>query len=93
MVLQISALLPLLLAAAVRACGDDHAHDHGLRKRAYPQVPLTAPTRPLQWGDINISALLPVYLPLYVPFPPPVSTFQSIITSENPLPSYMVLTT
>ncbi|KAF7968586.1 hypothetical protein HWV62_30081 [Athelia sp. TMB] len=54
MVLQISALLPLLLAAAVRACGDDHAHDHGLRKRAYPQVPLTAPTRPLQWGDINI---------------------------------------
>ena len=88
MALQIRALLPLLLlAAAVRACGDDHAHDHGLRKRAYPQVPLTAPTSPLQWGDINISALLSQYHSLYVPFSPPNSLDVSIYQYFRELPS------
>lgn len=44
---------------SVAACGDDHDHDHEessshLHRRAVPQVPLTPPSRPLQWGDVNI---------------------------------------
>ena len=35
------------------ACSDsDHAHEHA--RRAEPQAPLTRPSRPLVWGDVNI---------------------------------------
>ncbi|KAH9058231.1 Metallo-dependent phosphatase-like protein [Lactarius vividus] len=35
------------------ACPDgDHAHSHA--RRAPPQAPLTRPSRPLVWGDVNI---------------------------------------
>lgn len=40
--------------AGVDACGDDQAHDHDHSRREYPQTVLPAPTRPLQWGDVNI---------------------------------------
>ncbi|EIM80836.1 uncharacterized protein STEHIDRAFT_105252 [Stereum hirsutum FP-91666 SS1] len=38
----------------VSACEDDHAHTHVHSKRAFPQTILPPPTRPLQWGDVNI---------------------------------------
>ena len=42
----------------VRACGehDDstHSHEHRNVRREYPQTYLTPPTRPLEWGDLNI---------------------------------------
>ncbi|KAJ7286059.1 Metallo-dependent phosphatase-like protein [Mycena rebaudengoi] len=53
-------LLPLLFAVAAAACGDDHVHeardDHGHShiKREFPSAPLTPPSRPLQWGTLNI---------------------------------------
>ncbi|KAI0645155.1 Metallo-dependent phosphatase-like protein [Trametes meyenii] len=56
--MQFSSLLALALAAvAARACpGEehDHAHAHEHSRRAYPQAPLTPPSRPLEWGDVNI---------------------------------------
>lgn len=36
----------------VFACGDEHAHVH--QRRGYPSAELPVPSRPLQWGDINI---------------------------------------
>ncbi|KDQ28380.1 hypothetical protein PLEOSDRAFT_1105040 [Pleurotus ostreatus PC15] len=41
--------LLLCISSGVLACGD---HEHG--KRALPSSPLTSPSRPLEWGDINI---------------------------------------
>ena len=43
------------LLAVVSACSDWHeerADDHSTRAAPFP--PLTRPTRPLQWGDVNI---------------------------------------
>lgn len=40
------------LAPAVRACGGDHSHTHA--KRASSSASITAPTRPLVWGDLNV---------------------------------------
>lgn len=56
--MQLSLSLTALFTAVVvrvNACGDDqaHGHDHTSR-REYPQTVLPAPTRPLQWGDVNI---------------------------------------
>ncbi|TFY66095.1 hypothetical protein EVG20_g4990 [Dentipellis fragilis] len=59
---MLASVLPALVASAfslgVRACGDDHSHAHdtdaSLIRRAFPSVPLPAPTRPLVWGDVNI---------------------------------------
>ncbi|KAI0264233.1 Metallo-dependent phosphatase-like protein [Gloeopeniophorella convolvens] len=39
-------------ARPIVACPDDEHHTHA--RRAEPSVPLTPPTRPLVWGDINI---------------------------------------
>ncbi|PIL26310.1 hypothetical protein GSI_12066 [Ganoderma sinense ZZ0214-1] len=56
--MQLASLLALSLATlAVRACpgeehGDNHAHIH--ERRAYPKAPLTPPSSPLVWGDVNI---------------------------------------
>jgi len=51
--LALISLLPFLLG--VLACSDeDHDHAHVHTKRANPSSPLTPPTRPLEWGDINI---------------------------------------
>ena len=54
--MQLTSLLAFSVAAlAVHACpGEDHAHGHVHKPRAYPQVPLALPTRPLEWGDVNI---------------------------------------
>ncbi|KAJ7940412.1 Metallo-dependent phosphatase-like protein [Mycena leptocephala] len=47
-------------AGAALACGDDHAHvardghDHSHAKREFPSTKLTPPSRPLQWGSLNI---------------------------------------
>ena len=42
------------LLSVVSACSD-HAGGHEHSKRAVPYPPpLTLPTRPLQWGDVNI---------------------------------------
>ena len=47
------AVLSILSAAVVGH--DDHDHDHDLlRARANPSIPITVPTRPLTWGDVNI---------------------------------------
>jgi 2',3'-cyclic-nucleotide 2'-phosphodiesterase (5'-nucleotidase family) len=51
--------LAALAAAAFHitaACPDgEHAHDGAhVHKRAFPQAPLTPPSHPLEWGDINI---------------------------------------
>ncbi|KAI0943929.1 hypothetical protein AcV7_001880 [Taiwanofungus camphoratus] len=46
-------LAALAAAATVLACpGEEHDHVH--QKRSYPQVPLTPPSSPLEWSDINI---------------------------------------
>ncbi|TFK50866.1 hypothetical protein OE88DRAFT_1659986 [Heliocybe sulcata] len=34
--------------------GDEHDHSVHLHKRLYPQTQLTPPSRPLEWGDLNI---------------------------------------
>ncbi|KAJ7685395.1 Metallo-dependent phosphatase-like protein [Mycena polygramma] len=53
-------LLALALAGTALACGDDHAHvardghDHTHAKREFPSAKLTPPSRPLQWGSLNI---------------------------------------
>ncbi|KAH9855907.1 Metallo-dependent phosphatase-like protein [Lenzites betulinus] len=58
--MQLSSLLALALAAvAARACPDEdhdhaHAHSHENSRRAFPQTHLTPPSRPLEWGDVNI---------------------------------------
>ncbi|KAI0076521.1 hypothetical protein K474DRAFT_1662882 [Panus rudis PR-1116 ss-1] len=50
-----SALFTLCYSSIVFACGGgDHDHDHAHAKRAFPQTALTPPTRPLEWGDVNI---------------------------------------
>ncbi|KAF7295363.1 Metallophos domain-containing protein [Mycena indigotica] len=54
-----SLIVSLALAGAVVACGDDHihardGHDHSHTKREFPTAKLTPPTRPLQWGTLNI---------------------------------------
>ncbi|KAF8806633.1 hypothetical protein BYT27DRAFT_7191187 [Phlegmacium glaucopus] len=43
-------LLSIVLARPERVEG--HTHEHS--RRAVPAFPLTPPTRPLQWGDVNI---------------------------------------
>ncbi|KAJ6525668.1 Metallo-dependent phosphatase-like protein [Mycena capillaripes] len=53
-------LLALALAGTALACGDDHAHaardghDHSHAKREFPQTHLAPPSRPLEWGSLNI---------------------------------------
>ncbi|KAL0564808.1 hypothetical protein V5O48_017230 [Marasmius crinis-equi] len=52
----VSAVL-LALSATVNACGGEHGHghdEHTHHKRLPPLSPLTPPSRPLEWGDINI---------------------------------------
>ncbi|KAK0218159.1 Metallo-dependent phosphatase-like protein [Armillaria fumosa] len=47
----------LAVSAAVSfawACADSDGHVHEHPRRANPSSPLTPPTRPLEWGDINI---------------------------------------
>lgn len=49
--------LIFVLTTTVFACDDAHDHreqDHVHAKRAIPSAPLTPPSRPLEWGDINI---------------------------------------
>lgn len=43
----------LALATGALACPGEDGHDH-VHKRELPQVPLTPPSRPLEWGDVNI---------------------------------------
>ncbi|TDL19499.1 hypothetical protein BD410DRAFT_792116 [Rickenella mellea] len=58
MVLAVSLLSTLLLLGltTVNACpGDDsHSHSHSQIKRANPSSPVTPPSRPLVWGDVNV---------------------------------------
>ena len=42
------------LLSVVSACSDDGASDDQLRLRAASSSPQTPPSRPLQWGDVNI---------------------------------------
>lgn len=45
--------LALVVALVVEACPDgEHGHAHA--KRAAPTGPITPPTRPLVWGDVNV---------------------------------------
>lgn len=44
----------LAVVLVVVACpGEEHDHVHDYRKREYPQVPLTPPSRPLEWSDVK----------------------------------------
>nr|VWO98108.1 Uncharacterized protein [Ganoderma boninense] len=58
--MQLASLLALSLAAlAVHACpgeehGHGHDHVHAHERRAYPKEPLTPPSSPLVWGDVNV---------------------------------------
>lgn len=54
-------LLPLLaLVGFAAGCGEQHPyardihHHENVDKREYPQFPLTPPSRPLEWGDLNV---------------------------------------
>ena len=38
---------------SARGCAGE-GHDHVHTKRAFPQIALPAPTRPLVWGDVNV---------------------------------------
>lgn len=41
----------------VNACAeghDEHENSHGPSKREHLSAPLTPPSRPLHWGDINV---------------------------------------
>ena len=50
--------LGLVLAGAAslgRACGDDHVHLHAKRDSSLASGwTIAAPTRPLEWGDLNV---------------------------------------
>ncbi|KAJ7204707.1 Metallo-dependent phosphatase-like protein [Mycena pura] len=46
-------LLTLVFAGVAAGCSDEHAHAH-VAKREFSQALLTPPTRPLQWGTLNI---------------------------------------
>lgn len=46
-----------VLASASLGCpgvAHDHEHEHAHSRRAFPQVKLPAPTRPLTWADVNV---------------------------------------
>ncbi|KAJ7126206.1 Metallo-dependent phosphatase-like protein [Mycena epipterygia] len=49
-------LLVLAVAGIAAACSDEHTggHEHSHAKREFPSVKLPPPTRPLQWGSLNI---------------------------------------
>lgn len=38
----------------VSGCEDDHSHGHDHFRRLAPSTPLTPPTRPLDWGNVNV---------------------------------------
>jgi 2',3'-cyclic-nucleotide 2'-phosphodiesterase (5'-nucleotidase family) len=51
----ITLALTLALSAGLAvACPDGDHHTHEIVRRADPSVPLTPPSRPLVWGDVNI---------------------------------------
>ncbi|KAK0189116.1 Metallo-dependent phosphatase-like protein [Armillaria mellea] len=52
MLAQFLAVFAVISVAWACADGDGHVHEHP--RRANPSSPLTPPTRPLEWGDINI---------------------------------------
>jgi hypothetical protein len=49
----IAVALSFLSTVCVKACGDDHTRAR-MHKRLPSSAPITPPTRPLEWGDINI---------------------------------------
>jgi 2',3'-cyclic-nucleotide 2'-phosphodiesterase (5'-nucleotidase family) len=53
--LGLGAAVALSVGPTVLACPDgDHSHEHSDARRAEPQVPISPPSRPLVWGDVNI---------------------------------------
>ncbi|KAJ3528444.1 hypothetical protein NM688_g8000 [Phlebia brevispora] len=47
--------LVALVSGAFACPGEEgHDHSHEIRKREFPSTQLPVPTRPLQWGDLNI---------------------------------------
>ncbi|PBK99157.1 hypothetical protein ARMGADRAFT_1007757 [Armillaria gallica] len=53
--IMLARLLAVFSAISVAcACADSDGHVHEHPRRANPSSPLTPPTRPLEWGDINI---------------------------------------
>jgi 2',3'-cyclic-nucleotide 2'-phosphodiesterase (5'-nucleotidase family) len=50
--LALGGTLALSVGLAVACPDGDHAHE--IMRRADPSVPLTPPSRPLVWGDVNI---------------------------------------
>lgn len=44
----------LALITATLACPGEEGHDHSHAKREFPSMPLTPPSKPLVWGDVNI---------------------------------------
>lgn len=50
----LAVFIALAVVLVVVACpGEEHDHVHDYRKREYPQVPLTPPSRPLEWSDVK----------------------------------------
>jgi 2',3'-cyclic-nucleotide 2'-phosphodiesterase (5'-nucleotidase family) len=52
--LALGGTLALSTGLAVACPDGDHAHAHEAVRRAEPSVPLTPPSVPLVWGDVNI---------------------------------------
>ena len=51
----ILAFVPVVLLRLSSACpGGDHDHGRLHGRRAFPTGPITPPTRPLVWGDVNV---------------------------------------
>ncbi|SJL03469.1 related to 5^ nucleotidase [Armillaria ostoyae] len=52
MLMRLATVFAAISVSWACADGDGHVHEHP--RRANPSSPLTPPTRPLEWGDINI---------------------------------------
>lgn len=89
-----------VFASLVLGCteGNGHDHEHSNLKRSVPSLPLTPPSRPLEWGDINILHTTDTHGWLLghqkSSFPEPnyrfVARYNIVLLNANSIPSIVV---